>query len=406
MSVNPGKALVNAPVNAGKAPVNSGNAPVNSGNAPVNSGNAPVNPGNAPVIPPVNSGKASVNPGNAPVNSGKASVNPGNASKVPACRTVNIYNTRENPMNNPKNLNVSDCDIIKISDNKEFQDSAEKVIELFKGNNDRGQWVNNEGIPPILVNLTNLIDMSYNFMSGEKNHIKHFKDVESVRQSTPGFVACHMFVEYLCKMNRAKNYIDALEKIKVFDFNPVDKYIGQSYANSTWREAAIYRDACGRGDWLKTFSHIYEKEPETLFKEAVQLRMCAFLLLTYLNPENSKNIDLIELIPTLEDGVDERLLTIENFPVFFRNFVTELKNSIQKGGRKAKKTKASKSKKPVPKNKKQSGGCGGGMCGPVATNKRVMVGGKNRIVYSGKRGGEYVKSAGEFIPLNKLKNLN
>ena len=43
------------------------------------------------------------------------------------------------------------------------------------------------------------------------------------------------------------------------------------------------------------------------------------------------------------------------------------------------------------------------VCGPVATNKRVMVGGKNRVVYSGKRGGEYVKSAGEFIPLNKLK---
>jgi hypothetical protein len=75
-------------------------------------------------------------------------------------------------------------------------------------------------------------------------------------------------------------------------------------------------------------------------------------------------------------------------------------------GRKSKKSKSKPAKKfssQQAPQKKQSGGCGGGMCGPVATNKRVMIGGRNKIVYSGKRGGEYVKSAGEFIPLNKLK---
>ena len=40
---------------------------------------------------------------------------------------------------------------------------------------------------------------------------------------------------------------------------------------------------------------------------------------------------------------------------------------------------------------------------PTKTNKRVMVGGKSRVVYQGKRGGEYIKQAGSFMSLNKLK---
>lgn len=96
----------------------------------------------------------------------------GNAStKVPACRTVNIYNTREKPMNKPENLNVSVCDILTISKNKDFADDAEKVIELFKGKKG-GRW-NTESISKNLLILVNLIDMTYNYTSNEKYHTEH-----------------------------------------------------------------------------------------------------------------------------------------------------------------------------------------------------------------------------------------
>ena len=39
--------------------------------------------------------------------------------------------------------------------------------------------------------------------------------------------------------------------------------------------------------------------------------------------------------------------------------------------------------------------------GPVQTEKRVLIGGKSRVVYQGKRGGEYIKKGGEFMSLVK-----
>jgi hypothetical protein len=40
---------------------------------------------------------------------------------------------------------------------------------------------------------------------------------------------------------------------------------------------------------------------------------------------------------------------------------------------------------------------------PKPTPSRVMVGGRNSIVYKGSRGGKYVKKGGEFVPLSKIK---
>lgn len=45
---------------------------------------------------------------------------------------------------------------------------------------------------------------------------------------------------------------------------------------------------------------------------------------------------------------------------------------------------------------------GGSISGPKPSEKRVMLGGKPRVVYIGKRGGEYVKKGGEFISLKSL----
>lgn len=44
---------------------------------------------------------------------------------------------------------------------------------------------------------------------------------------------------------------------------------------------------------------------------------------------------------------------------------------------------------------------GGSASSHTPTPQRVMIGGKQRVVYKGKRGGEYIKKGGEFISLNK-----
>jgi hypothetical protein len=45
--------------------------------------------------------------------------------------------------------------------------------------------------------------------------------------------------------------------------------------------------------------------------------------------------------------------------------------------------------------------CAGG--GKLPTNKRVQLGGNTRIVYQGKRGGEYIKMSGGFVSLAEAK---
>jgi hypothetical protein len=45
---------------------------------------------------------------------------------------------------------------------------------------------------------------------------------------------------------------------------------------------------------------------------------------------------------------------------------------------------------------------GGSACSHTPSQKRVLIGGKPRVVYQGKRGGEYIKKGGEFISLSKV----
>jgi hypothetical protein len=50
-------------------------------------------------------------------------------------------------------------------------------------------------------------------------------------------------------------------------------------------------------------------------------------------------------------------------------------------------------------------GKGGGKLpsSPQKTGKRVTIAGKSRVVYVGKRGGQYIKQGGQFVRLNKVK---
>lgn len=81
-------------------------------------------------------------------------------------------------------------------------------------------------------------------------------------------------------------------------------------------------------------------------------------------------------------------------------FTAKIIQDPSSGGAKNKK-KSSKSKT----SKKQGGGSGpsASLMGPKPTNQRVMVGGRNAVVYKGPRGGSYVKKGGEYVPLSKAK---
>ncbi len=96
------------------------------------------------------------------------------------------------------------------------------------GNNDRGQrgytetsgWEVSPIIPGKLVILANLIDMTYNFTSKTGYHSNHFSDIDNVRANTSGFIATHMFAEYLSRKHRVNgktvyqiSYEQAIEEI-------------------------------------------------------------------------------------------------------------------------------------------------------------------------------------------------
>lgn len=218
---------------------------------------------------------------------------------------------------------------------------ASDFIKLFgaegKTNNNRWEVVCSPNLPKKLVILTNLIDMAYNFLSGSGYHVKHFTDLNSVRTNTSGFIATHMFAEYLSRKDEngkfRMTYEDAIKAI-ADNYSTIthdDWYVGTAFANATWRQAAVYRDRCTEGDWLKPFNTYYEANGVSLKKDYVQLRMCAKLLLwdrPYLNelserPLNSKG---------------ERQIDIADFPSELRPFVNELGKSKQIGaGKKNKK---------------------------------------------------------------------
>lgn len=236
--------------------------------------------------------------------------------------------------------------------------SVSDFIELFGGNDrlDKNRWevVCLPNTPKKLVILTNLIDMTYNYLSGSKYHVNHFTDLNNIRANTSGFIATHMFAEYLSQKDENNKYRmtynDALKAISSNDssIKHEDWYIGTAFAHATWRQAAVYRDRCTEGAWLQSFNTLFDQknrdgEPngEDLKKDYVQLRMCAKLMLwdsPYLKELVQKRIPV--------DGTRE--LSLNDFPGELRSFVEELARVKQVGGS-AKKTRKTPTKKSTKK---------------------------------------------------------
>lgn len=221
-----------------------------------------------------------------------------------------------------------------------------------------------------LTVLANLIDMTYNFCGDEKHHTKHFlpTNIDSIKPNTAGLVACQMFAEYLMAHGKANSFRNALKMIENFQLSDSDKYVGASLAQATWRQSKIYLDNYN-AIWNKPFNTTYN-DKNTIDKDFVQLRMCAYLLghIT----DNGGDVKKMALKPEKEDGN----LTRDDFPEVMQTFVEQLKTSQKGGARRS-------------SDKKQ-------------TKKRVVVNGKSMVVYVGKRGGEYVKRGGKFVPVSKV----
>lgn len=202
-------------------------------------------------------------------------------------------------------------------------------------------------VPEELIVLTNLIDMTYNYTAGKGYHVKHFNDLHSIRANTCGYIATHMFAEYLSKMKELK-YTDALAAIATADdlIEISDWYIGAAFSNLAWRQAAVYRDRCTEGDWLKSFNDMFDgktKENITAInKDYIQLRMCAFLLLIYLD-NKIKSLKLKTINETTVNKHGERLVNIDDFPEVVQEFVLHLTNKhVLQGGGQRRKTKGEK----------------------------------------------------------------
>lgn len=204
---------------------------------------------------------------------------------------------------------------------KKIED-IKKIIGLFSKNPTeiKGRW--GQEAPESLIILTNLIDMVYNYTSNQTYHNKHFNEIKDVNQNTPGFVATHLFAEYLMK-NKNITYKKALQQIesKTSSLTDDDWYIGLILANATWRQSAIYRDRCSEGYWLISFNSIYKESGLTLLKDKIQLKMCAYLMLMYLN--NDKDLFLPEL-----KHDDKELIKDISFPTKIRTYVIYLKKLI------------------------------------------------------------------------------
>lgn len=221
------------------------------------------------------------------------------------------------------------------------------IFNLFgynkKSDNNRWEIPCDPNVPEELIILTNLIDMTYNFTAGMGYHVKHFNDLNSIRANTCGFLAAHMFAEYVSKMKDIK-YEDALEAIAMADevVEVSDWYIGAAFSNLAWRQAAIYRDRCTEGDWLRSFNDIFEGKTQdnidALNKDYIQLRMCAQLLVLYMD-NKMKNLKLKKISESSINRNGERLVHVDDFPEVLHDFVVHLKSKhpIQTGGRRGSK---------------------------------------------------------------------
>jgi hypothetical protein len=211
------------------------------------------------------------------------------------------------------------------------------IEELFGYNKniDKNRWVIEcpLNVPEELVVLTNIIDMTYNYTTGSTYHVQHFDDLDNIRANTCGFIAAHMFAEYLTNMKEELSYEEALKSIAeargIIELS--DWYVGTAFSNLAWRQAAVYRDRCTEGDWLRSFNDMFQHKSKSntlaINKDYVQLRMCAKLLLLYID----NKIDSLTLKPMDSSRKDKRV-RLSNFPSSLSAFVERLANDHKLDG--------------------------------------------------------------------------
>ncbi len=225
----------------------------------------------------------------------------------------------------------------------------------YDKNKGKNRWVVQcpLNVPEELVILTNIIDMTYNFTNGTPYHVDHFDDLDSIRANTSGFIAAHMFAEYLTHMKKDLSYLDALNSIaenkSIIEIG--DWYIGTAFSNLAWRQAAVYRDRCTEGDWLRSFNDMFLKTSKNnalaINKDYVQLRMSAKLLALYINKQ-TESLTLKTMNPNRKD----KLVALSNFPSDLQDFVASLAHEYTlKGGKSKKKRELPSASKSVHKKK-------------------------------------------------------
>jgi len=377
---NPPGPQGNTPGTQGNRHGPQGNTPGPQGNTPGPQGNTPGPQGN----PPGTQGNTPGTQGNRHGPQGKPT---GNAPKI-ACRSVpltnnngskweaNVKKTRDCSIpefnfmyiqklitapewNKIKSLQIKK-DLLKINLLKKFaviQDSA-----FAKEYNQKYEEADSKNS----TLLDDLLEIAFIYNAAQEIEQKNFEDLKQNKEN---------FKKLLSASHDAWSYARFIKFNDEFDLESYSEKAGNTLDTNLipiiLDDKFVSKVQLKRLGQLVSFDDLLKRSEEEAMKDVIPLTTYFTIV-----------VDNIEVVKGLHS-------------LIFGNVV---------GGRKTKKSKVSKSKsKKLVDSKKQSGGCGGGMCGPVATNKRVMVGGKNRVVYSGKRGGEYVKSAGEFIPLNKLK---
>jgi hypothetical protein len=141
------------------------------------------------------------------------------------------------------------------------------------------------------------------------------------------------------------------------------------------------------GDDTDLKRHVKFNLDDNVFTTVQNRRLNQFIEFNILfqNDEEDAMKDIVPIITFIKmlfnDRKELQQMTIKKF----REIKSMIFESPQGGRRKTVKGKSTPKSKPA----------------KTKTSKRVMIGGKNRVVYSGKRGGEYVKKGGEFIPVSK-----
>ena len=224
----------------------------------------------------------------------------------------------------------------------------------------------------------------YTTFPHEKYHSgpKGLKDNNGLfyKKNKAGIIACIAFKEYV---------INSSTKFKIYDYNSLISFQDSHYlklmcifANLTWRVFEIMNNRTAKGDFgIETSELLTNKKYEyTMKKDIVQIKAAAFAL-----QENSG----IYAFSSYADKPSENTELKAYFNKQYTNFANK-QNVIDF-------LKEMKDYQGAPPPATQGGAY-------KKTDKRVTIGGRQRVVYVGQRGGQYVKSNGSFVKLPKNKN--